>query len=599
MNHETHSRLETVVPLLLAGFAGALYAGTLGHGFSFDDVPLIERNPLLRSLGTLPELLASDYRAPESESGLYRPVVMLSYAVNYAVGGLDPRGYHAVNVALHALVSVLVWRLARRVLRDGLAAALAGFLFAALAVHTEAVANVVGRAELLATTLFLTSLSCHAAGRDPTARRPGGWLAASLCAYALAMACKESAAALLGVVVLYDIALVVGGPEGRVVWRQQVPQVLAQQVRVYLAYGAVLLLYLVVRAWALDTFLPEPLYGVDNPIAEIGQPWALVSALYVALLYVGLALFPVHLAYDYSFDQIPVIDSLADPRFWAVGLAVIGVLVAAWRLRASRQFVFLCGFYVVTFSTVSNVVVIIGTILGERLLYLPSVAFCLGLVVAVRAAAVRWFLPEPRGRFVWAAVLVVVIGFNAARTVTRSAVWASDETLFLHDVNVVPRSTKALYNAGTVLQDLGRHEEALVMFERSAAILPVDPKRAVNAAWSLEALGRRDEAIAMLEAREREGQREPELLNALGYLLVERGLNFARATALLEEALALAPDDPDILDSLGWSFYRQGRFDRALQLLRRSLALDDTGPSASTRRAHLQAVEGALGLEER
>ena len=591
---ETHSRLQSALPLLLAGFAVVLYAGTLGHGFTFDDVPIIERNPLIRSLATLPELLASDYGAPASALGLYRPLVTTSYALNHALDGLDPRGYHAINVALHAVVSVLVWLLARRLVRDRLAAALAGFLFAALAVHTEAVANVVGRAELLAAALFLTALLCHAAAREPTARRPVGWLAASLCAYGLALASKESAATLLGVVMIYDVALSGADPGERGFWRRSVPRVLARQSRVYAAYAAVLLVYLAIRTWSLAEFLPQPLYGIDNPIAELGQPWALASALYVALLYVGLALLPIHLAYDYSFDQLAVIHSVSDLRLWAVGLACCVFLAIAWRLRSSRRFVFLCGFYVVTFSTVSNVVVIIGTILGERLLYLPSVAFCLGLVLAIRAGAARLPLPEPRVRLVWATLLVAVIGLNAARTVARSAVWESDETLYLHDVHVVPRSSKALYNAGTILQDLGRHEEALELFDRAAAILPEYPKTAVNAAWSLDALGRRDEAIALLEAREREGQREPGLLNALGYLLGERGRDPERATALLERAAALAPDDPDILDSLGWDHFRRGRSEQALVLLRRSLALDDSSSSAPTRRAHLEAVEGTL-----
>ena len=162
-----------VVPVCLFIFATAIYANSLGNGFVLDDRSLVERNPLIRKLNRIPLLWESDYWAPKLKSGLYRPVVMTSYALNHAVGKRDPKAYHLVNIGLHALVSVLVWALYRRLSGDALIAGAAGFLFAAHAIHTEAVANVVGRAEILAALLVLLALLAHV--RSQGARAGPSW----------------------------------------------------------------------------------------------------------------------------------------------------------------------------------------------------------------------------------------------------------------------------------------------------------------------------------------------------------------------------------------------------------------------------------------
>ena len=135
-----------VLPLTLVLFAGLLYAGSARNGFVLDDGALVRDNPLIRSLAGIPTLFASDYWEPEAKVGLYRPLVTTSYALNYALGAREPMGYHLANVGLHALVSLLVWVLYLRLGSGAAIAATAAFLFAAHAVHTEAVANVVGRA---------------------------------------------------------------------------------------------------------------------------------------------------------------------------------------------------------------------------------------------------------------------------------------------------------------------------------------------------------------------------------------------------------------------------------------------------------------------
>jgi hypothetical protein len=252
------------LPLCLFAFAALLYLNTLQNAFVLDDRSLVETNPLIRSLADVPTLFATDYSAPNAKAGLYRPLVTTSYALNFAVGGREPRGYHGVNLALHALVSVLVWALYRRLSGDALTAGAAAFLFAAHAVHTEAVANVVGRAELLSAFLFLLSLLSYLGSRGAQGRRRTRLVLASLSAYLLALLSKESAVTLLGVILLYDFVY----REERA--RSLLPRLwgmVLRRWRVYAGYLLATLFYLGIRFLALGSAqaLPPPL-PTDNPL---------------------------------------------------------------------------------------------------------------------------------------------------------------------------------------------------------------------------------------------------------------------------------------------------------------------------------------------
>jgi len=198
------------------------------------------------------------------------------------------------------------------------------------------------------------------------------------------------------------------------------------------------------------------------------------------------------------------------------------------------------------------------------------------------------------GRALFLGVMVLLVALQGARTLSRNLDWKSDERLFLHDVELVPRSVKALNNAGKTLQDLGQHPAAIERFEQAIRIEPGYGVPYLNWAYSLSALGRNDEAIALLEERARRDPPDPFLYNNLGFLLLERGRDVERGVALLERANGLRPNDADILDSLGWGYYRLGRLEHARALLQRSLALNDWSASTPSRRDHLERIEGDL-----
>ena len=187
-----------------------------------------------------PRLFAEGAWAGAGEvNPIYRPLTSLTYALNHAVGGLDPAGYHLLNVLLHALCAVLVLRLGRVLGATLLAATAAALLFAVHPVHVEVVANVAGRKDALATALIIATLLAH---RMALAR--GGWrLALPVLAFGAALLSKETGAVALGIVAAWDLLLEPAA------WRTNRRRALA----LYAGYAAVLLLYLLARHAAVGS----------------------------------------------------------------------------------------------------------------------------------------------------------------------------------------------------------------------------------------------------------------------------------------------------------------------------------------------------------
>jgi tetratricopeptide (TPR) repeat protein len=570
-----------------------VYAGTLRNGFALDAVELVESNALVADLGNVPLLLRSDYWAPHAHSGLYRPLATLSFAAVRSLLGPGAAGQHAVDVALHALVALLALALYRRLAPSRSVATAGAFLFAAHAVHSEVVANVAGRADLLGSAFFLGALLVHVElGRAEAGGRCRR-VAAGALLYALALLSKESAVALVAAMLLHDLAYASAGEGSRL---DRARRAVGARLPSYAAVLVVSLAYVALRVGVLERAWPgAAASAVDNPLAALAPHARAAGALVAALHAVAIWLLPLRLSYDYSYDAIPLVTSAADPRLW-LALALVGA--GAWLLRASLRrepaLFFGLGFALVTGFVVSNLVVPIGTVFGERLLYLPSVGLCLAAAAALRRIVDA--LPGSRSRRTWvyASVMALLVALHGARGAVRSRDWQSDARLFLHDLGSRPRSAKIQSNAGAVLIGQDRADEALRHLDAALAIAPGYRPARLHRAHALARVGREAEAIALYEALLDEGVGEPVLYNNLGSLLLDRPGHRARAVALIERAVESDPDDPALLDSLARARLRGGRLAEARDALQRSLALDPASAPDDDRRERLRAIEEAL-----
>ncbi len=560
----------------LALVAALLFVQSVNFGFAMDDNGLIKQNELVKNPARFHELWTTDYWYPKQQSGLYRPLPKATYALNYAIGGLDPRGYHAVTVMLHAIMTALVYVFLMRVTRDRWLSGLAGLLFAVLAVHTEVAANTTfGRPETMAGILAILAMLAYLKIEDgDPLRKRVIWYGISLTLFFPALLCKESSVTIIGILALYDFCWRSDTTRGFFV---RIWQTLRKRfVPGYLGYCVMVAAYMGLRVVALaGTKATPPHITLDNPIVGLGLPWRPINALYVTFFHYGQKLvWPAVLSHDYSYDAIPMIKAWSDWRILSTAVACLAFIAfCVWAYRKSTVLFFGVMTYVITFSVVSNVIVLIGTVLGERLLYFPSMAFCLVAAWLIIEAARKIGSGNLRRQLIaLAAITAVVVGGNVGRTLDRLQDWKDEYTLYIHDAGVVSRSAKALNNAGALSIKYQKYEQGLEYLHRSMELNPLGyPIPYYTAALAYTTIGEDAKAAEMYEKSLLNGDRDPFTRNNLGFILVDHEMDVARGVTLIEEAVSAWPENGEFRDSLAWGYFKLGRFEEALEQIELAL----------------------------
>ena len=534
-----------------------LYLPTVGHDFVFDDRGVIEQNPLMHDARDLPRLAVSPYwNLKSGERSLYRPLTTLTFALDRLIGGgLHAWWYHLVNVMLHGLVTLLFTLLALEILPGVLPGALAGMAFAVHPIHVEAVAAVVGRADLLAAGAVLAALLLHRRALASGRRRfvVGAWTAVFL-----AMMAKESGAAAVFVCAAADLAFPVSGI-GR-----------GRRAALYAGYGIVLTGALLLRSLVLGSIgLGQPIPFVDNPAAAAGFPAGLLTALGTVVRYAGLLLWPRNLSADYSFDQIPIIRSISDPMALVGGFLVLLVVGGGvWLLRRSPPAGFALLFLAIGAAPTSNLIVFIGTLFAERLMYLPSVGFC--LLLGAMVAMVRPRLPER----VIVGVAILLIGLGAARAAQRLPDWKDDFSLYRSAMTVSPRSARIRHNLGNAYLRHGQLREAEAQFRAALGIFPDFNDARINLGTSLIQQGRAAEARAPLTTAAQRAPGNADIAVNLGNAYRALG-RAGEAEEWFERALSLDGESAMAWNNLGAVDLARGDTERAVGRLQTAVRLDE------------------------
>ena len=439
------------------------YLNSFRDGLAFDNSLAIQIDPRVHAAtwANVHTIWTTDYWHNISSSGLYRPLTTLSYLFNYAVlgNGTNPAGYHILNSILQAINVSLVYWLGLEIFEEIAPAFAIAALWAVHPLLTESVTNIVGRADELAAVAVLAGLLFHIRAGKAGGWRRYGWLAALAAVVGIGMFSKESAVVVVAIMLLYDVAF-----PGN--WRQRVSGYAAAVIPI--AY------YLNVRAGVFAHRSPGEFPVVDNPLVGADFWAARMTALKVIGKYLWLYVWPAQLSSDYSYNQIPVaVDWKAVLSLAVCCAGVAAALVCYWKgkrlpYRAIFFFVF---FFFVTLAPTSNVFLLIGTIMAERFLYLPSIGLAACLVMAVFWAA-RRFAPQ-RSDVVAAAVMAVLALPFAARTFARNFDWLDDRTLALASVKAAPGSFKT--HLGVAHDELESKKPnldfAVREAERSVAIL--------------------------------------------------------------------------------------------------------------------------------
>jgi tetratricopeptide (TPR) repeat protein len=447
------------------------YGNSFSAGLVLDNRPIIAESPRVQTwaLDTLKLIFTRDYWWPDAASDLYRPLTTLSYWANYTLLGnaRDVTGYHVVNFALHWLNVCLVLALVGRLSASRAVGVVAAALFAVHPVSVESVTNIVGRADLLATLAVLAGGYCWIRAADAAGRARSAWLVGTAaCAFA-GVFTKESAIAIVAFCVLYDL-----------MWRggRAARGALARYAAFVPTVVAVVTVRLVMNA---TSDLTAQVF-VDNPIAGAGPFAGFMTAWGVVGRYLALLVFPRTLSSDRSYNQIPVYGTAdgawATAQPWVALVVCAGLVWLAWRWRARHRVAsWGVAFFLLALLPVSNLVLRIGSIMGDRFLYGPSIGFAAAAAYAIMTLSAR---TRARTAVTWV-VTGIVVGAAAVRTRVRNTDWQDDLTLARSAIAAAPNSFRnhRAY-AGALMaraQDEGTVDAAIASVERALAILDSPP----------------------------------------------------------------------------------------------------------------------------
>lgn len=545
-NVHVRGKLKIILAITCAVIAVLLYINTWDHGYVLDDVAVIEQNRFTQmGIQGIPHMLTTFYWEGywSSNAGLYRPLSLITFAVEQELSPGNASISHAGNILLYALIAFLLFNFLNMLFEDKhlWLALSATLIFVLHPVHTEVVANIKSRDELLCFLFFILAANSWMKWHKSQRR---GHIALAALFYLLSLFSKEGAVVFLPIfpLMVYFFRGVSPKASLRGLWVMALP----------------LVLFLIVHTWVIQTS-PHPRISYtyqDN--ALLAAPDLLsrtATALSTTLHYFRLLFWPHPLSHDYSFNQVPVVG-FNDPRALA-GLALVAGLavlaVRGFRQRTLLSFAIL--YFALTFSLTSNLIIPIGATMAERFLFTPSLALALlaGFVIdkylvkgTGRYASLKQFAGDGLRPFVILTVLALPM---AVLTVQRNAHWKDDLELFTADLNTVPHSARAHYNyASAYMNEVAFRVPA---GEQPRAFVPVAKE-----------LG---EAVA-IDSNYYDAWHN---LGIARYHLAE----YAQALASLEKAVQLKNDNGSDFYWMGKSHFRLNRFEEALSNLEKGRAM--------------------------
>ena len=540
------------VSMLLIVVVGFLvYSNTFSVPFAFDDETAIYRNATIRDMGNF---------AKDPVSGILfnsRIVGQLSFALNHAVHGLDVRGYHIVNLLIHLLSALLVYRLVVLTFRtpylsgyfqktrEGFidiprfVALFTALLFVSHPIQTQAVTYIVQRYASLATLFYLLSIVMYVQSRlSALPRGRYAFYALSVISAILAMKTKEIAFTLPVMVVLYELMFFRGEMRKRMLYL--VPLILTMLIIPLSMMGGR-------GALTGAASIDKAMEGASLNVITWSE--YLNTQFRVIVTYIRLLFLPIHQNLDYDY---PIYKTFFDPPVilsfsFLISIFSWGVYLVYRSFRTDndgRYWLRLMGFgifwFFITLSVESSVVPIADVIFEHRL-YLPSVGFFLAVMAGVMWIGDRYVEKKPLIRRGVLPLMIIVVISLSVTAYARNLVWQSEVTLWEDVVKKSPGKPRPNYNLGLFYSRQNRLDEAIAHYQAAIRIAP-DYYRPYN---------------------------------DLGNAYFNKG-RFDEALHEYKTAIALKPDYAKPYNNIGIVYAKSGRYADAAQNFHKALELDPT-----------------------
>jgi tetratricopeptide (TPR) repeat protein len=579
-------------------FSFLLYANTINHDFTVDDGTVIANNSFTKKgVDGLKDIFTNSYRAGfwDRKEGLYRPLSVAMFAVEYQIGNGSPLPGHIMNILFYVLTSVVVLSVLKRILQNfhPLIPIAATLLFVAHPIHTEVVANIKSRDELLSFFFGILALKLLFNYVD---KNKIYWMILSCLAFLLALFSKESSVTWLGV---YPLAL----------WFVKDKKIM-DIVKLSIPYLALFILFMLIRTSILGTITGEKeVLLINNSL--VGAPdkaSQLATAFGILARYIGILLIPASLVFDYSYNTIPNI-TFGNPLALLGVVTTIGGLIFAVRSLSKKSLVaFAILFYLGSISILSNLFLTLEATMGERFVYTASFGFCL-LVALLLDKLFK--LSEQKNKNIsldsilkpnsTTIILVVVILAFSARTYSRNGNWKDNITLLSHDVKISPESARIRYAYGSALlvekalkekdnnQKTIYLDQAIEQLTKGVSLIPN-----YNDAWYNLGIAYKEKndfknaVYAFEQARSYKAFDTDEKLSNAGIAYGNNG-QLEKAITDLKAAIALNPNSSDNYNNLGLYLGENKMYDESFASFEKALAIKPAFDKAYYNRGNIYA----------
>lgn len=442
---------------ILIGLAFALFGNGIRGDFVFDDLSVIVDHPLVENLSGVFKVFLHPYHYDRPQSGLYRPLTFASYVLNWHLFSGQPYGFHLVNIFLHAIVSFFVFLVVLS-LHNKTAAWVSSLLFLFLPIHVEAVTSIVGRGELLMFLFFILALylvqrKCYKA---------------AALSFFLSLLSKETGLVFIPIFIFFEFF-----------WKKTLAKKLLKKTLYFLLP---LIIYAVLRYNALgsDYFLNNNAYTFFNPILAMDFLPGLWTAFKVLYLYFQKTIFPTYFSSDYSHNQITAVNNLLDSWQAMTGILIFVSVICLSILKRSSLVGLGAFIFLVSYLIVSNLFIKIGTIMGERLMYMPSLGIIMVIVATIESLKLKVKNQNLKFKIfnfqfsllILHFLLLTLLVWYGYLIIDRNKDWLNETDLFTSAYEVAPNSVVNITNMASVLFREGKNDEALEKIEIALKIEP-------------------------------------------------------------------------------------------------------------------------------
>ncbi len=571
--------ISLIAGLVAAALGFLLYSNTFGYYYALDDYSLIKDNWVVKGgIKNIGIIFTTEYRFGtwNSPGSLFRPIPLTMFALEWQLSPDKPWISHLMNVVFYSLTGWALWITWRRVLGNypPTLAFLAALIYIAHPVHTEVVANIKSRDEILGmlfSTLALYSIWRHFENYDRK------WLAMAALSYGVAMFSKEGS---IMFIFLFPLTM----------WyfSEQSPGKILKTTATMLIPVA---LFLLVRRNALGGQQYQEIYSIlDNfLVGAKSQSERLASAFMMCWEYLKVLVYPATLVSDRGYPQLKPVDFSEWRAIAGFLIYLVMGLWALWKLPKKHVLSYAIFFYLICYSIFSNVFFLIGTSYGERLLYLPSFGFALALAWGILKMLkiddmTNLLNPNNKGTPLWT-IAGILLSVYSVRTILRNPTWENSASLYASDLPNSPDCAKLNYHnalevariamdekTGSV-KDRAGLERAVECYSKCINLYPEYHDAYGSRGIAYFRLGQYDKAFDDYQVSIKYRPNNATVLSNMGFIYFMRG-QLEKAEEVYKESIKWDPRFVDARRNLGAVLAMKKRFPEAIEQWEEGLKYD-------------------------